>query len=261
MIKPSENAGEAIRYLESVALPIFETESESEECINTPAQPDLSKRVSQTVAVGSQIASFAEGFEPTLRPAISNAFLIAQLAADKLLEDEGGDTDDWYNKYVEVLGGIGMISENAEETFKEITGTSTEVHKEILPVLTGLLGPAMAGATALISVLEGLQNMDKDAPWITLFDKRSQRARANQFQISHAETDEKALKITLAAFALNAEKSVTRVLFFRFAASEARLRHMTRKLSVNHAAFTAAAPIIEERLGQATRDFIADIAI
>lgn len=105
--------------------------------------------------------------------------------------------------------------------------------------------------------------MDEGQPWFTLFDHESQRASANQFQISYAEAPEPGVapRINLACFELDASRAVTRVLFFRFSNSDASLRHFGAKLSMNETVCMEVKDTIQARLAQYSAAYIADIPI
>lgn len=255
-------ATEAVAFVEGLELPeaLGLGALRSIEALPLPP-PDFSRSQDDAVAVGSQIAAFAEGFDPALREPVADAFLIAQLAADRQVEISGGTTLDWYTEYVRVLGGLGFVDEDRSITFKSFSGTAAEVHHALIPVLTTVMAPAVAGGTALVAVLQGLTSMDRNQPWITLFDRTSQRVHANQFQISHAAVVDGAPVISLAAFVLDASRSTTQVLFFRFGGSRAHLRHFSKRMTVSRGPFTAAAPAIRMKLGDRVTDFIAAIEI
>lgn len=214
------------------------------------------------VTVGSQIASFADGLGGPMKQNISNAFLFAQQAADKQIENvPSATTLDWYDTYINVLSRIGWNREKIEETRREVSGTSVEVHKAITPVIAAALGPTAAATALIVRVLEGLEAMDENSPWITLFNQASQRAHANQFQISHADVADGKPRIKLVAFELDAQKSVTQVLFFKLSDTSAKLRHFETPMSVDATIFEQVAPILSERLADRARDFIAAIDI
>ena len=148
------------------------------------------------------------------------------------------------------------------ETVREVSGSSLEIHKEIIPVVTLALGPAVAATTVVLAVLNGLADMDKDQPWITLFDRESQRASANQFQISYATVDENGKpRISLVCFELDASRALTQVLFFKFSTSNAHLRHFGAELGINPSVFERAKGVVEERIAQYVDSYIADIRI
>jgi len=161
-------------FAKSAALPVVEDfglESVDEFAIPDFSKPDLA------VTVGSQIASFSAAVEPDLREKISNGFLFAQQAANKRLEDAPeASSFVWYSMYVHVLNQIGWTTEADGTLENEIKGTSAQVQNEIISIINAALGPAIASSSMLVKVLEGLSNMDKNSPWITLFNRESQRA-------------------------------------------------------------------------------------
>ncbi len=215
----------------------------------------------QAVAVGSQIAEFAKDVPAGLRAQISNSFLLAQLAANKAVKD-GGKTKEWYDQYLEVLANVGWLVEASTVTEEDVSGASAEMHKAIIPILAVALGPAAAAATIVTAVLKGLSDMDKDSPWITLFERESQRASANSFQVSYADVvDGTTPRISLACFELDAERSVVQVLFFKFSDSSAKLRSFGTSLSINNQVFEQTKSVVDKKLAGYVSNYIAEIEI
>jgi hypothetical protein len=216
----------------------------------------------QAVAVGSQIAEFSKRVPAPLRPAISNSFLLAQLAANKHLSKTGGNSRDWYAKYNEVLANIGWVVEDSGQSMKEVKGSGLQVHQEILPLVTAALGPAVAAAAIVTATLKGLANMNKDSPWITLFDHQSQRAHANQFQVAYIDAPQSSMPvITLAGFELDAKRSVTQVLFFKVSSAEAKLRHYSSKVSMNQGVFDAVQGAVQQKVASFVAGYVAAVDI
>jgi hypothetical protein len=216
----------------------------------------------QAVAVGSQIAEFSQKVPAALRPAISNSFLIAQLAANKEITKNGGNTLKWYAKYNEVLANVGWVVEGSASSLKEVKSSGLQVHKEILPIIAAALGPAVAAAAIVTVALQGLANMDKDSPWITLFDRESQRAEANQFQIAYVDAPNGAAPtISLACFELDASRSITQVLFFKFGEAQAKLRHYSSRLSMNQGVFESVQGAVQQRVASFVAGYVAGIDI
>lgn len=249
-------------FLESVPLArpgaAFESLSEAE----LPELPEYKSDVEQAVTVGSQISEFAKSVPQEMRPHIDNAFLLAQLAANFEIQEHGGNTSAWYDKYIEVLENAGWVVESRGDSVRDVSGASAEVHEKIIPVLTAALGPAAAASSIVITTLNSLAEMNEDQPWITLFDRESQRASANQFQISYVDVDEHNVpRLTLASFELNAQRSVTQILFFKFLNTEATLSHFESKMSINKTAFDKGKEIIAARLADRTVGFLTDVKI
>ena len=255
----SLNLESSIDFAKSAALPQVEELGLEDAADVIP--PDFEKP-DLAVTIGSQIASFANDVEPELREKIANGFLFAQQASNKQIENKPAASSlDWYKTYVHVLTQIGWSTEGAENLERIIKGTSVQVHKEIIPIISLALGPAAASSAIVVKVLEGLNQMDANSPWITLFDRASQRAHANQFQMSHIDKVEGAPRINLVNFELAAERSVTQVLFFKLDTNKAELRHTETDISVNEPIFSQVAPIIAERLADRVRSFVMSIDI
>ena len=252
---------QAIEFLETLQLPP-KPELTVLEAERLPAlPPTYDTGIDQTVTIGSQLAGFAENISAELRPQISNSFLMAQLAANKHVDVSEGKSKAWYQKYIQVLSNIGWLIEGDASSVREIKGTALNVHKEIIPVLVAALGPAAAAASTVLSILNGLAEMDKDNPWITLFERESQRVSANQFQISYASVENGEPRITLVCFELNASHSVTQVLFFKFKNSHANLKHFEMKMSINKNVFHVAEPIVTKRIEDFVIEYIKNIKI
>ena len=252
----------SVDFLEKVPLSRPAAELEGLSASQLPNLPKYDGGVQQAVTIGSQISEFAEAVPIELRPYIDNAFLLAQLAANFHIEEYGGGSSEWYDKYEEVLLNVGWVIENKGDAFHKVSGMSLEVHKEIIPIITLALGPAAAAASVVVAALRGLSAMDKDKPWITLFDRESQRATANQFQISYVDVDGNQMpRLTLTSFELSATRSVTQVLFFKFSNTDATLSHNETKMSINQMAFDAAKDVVSNRVSTRTQGYLTDLKI
>lgn len=250
----------ATEFARTADLPAHRRRAPGTEDTSSPATPPDFSAPDLAVTIGSQISSFSGGIDAPLREAISNAFLFAQQVADKQLQDDPGATSSqWYATYIDVLSRIGWSREEDSHSLRKISGASANVHDAIIPVVAAALGPAAAASAVVIKVLEGLSSVNENSPWIVLFNKSSQRAHAAQFQVSHVDMDGAAPRIRLVAFELEAERDVSQVLFFRFSADRAELRHFETKLSVDQPTFSEVAPILRDRLAERARDFILSI--
>jgi hypothetical protein len=254
------NTVASMAFLESVPLARPGAAFEALSADELPQLPEYEAGIEQAVTVGSQISEFSKSVPRDMRPHIDNAFLLAQLAANFEIEENGGGTMAWYDTYIKVLENAGWVIESRGDALRELGGASLEVHKEIIPVITAALGPAAAAASVVVTALKGLQAMNADQPWITLFSRESQRASANQFQVSFVDVDENLTpRLTLASFELNASRSITQILFFKFSDTNATLSHFEAKMSINKSAFDAGKTIIAARLADKTAGFLTDL--
>jgi hypothetical protein len=191
----------------------------------------------EAVVVGAQVAEFSPQVSAEHKALVADCLLLAQLAANKATA-ASPDLMAWYRSYTQVLQGIGWNVHSMEMEEKQVSDSDGGVHQAILPVLTAMLGPAAAGISMVVSVLRGLQEMDKDNPWITVFNRASQHASGAKMQIGFVDTapgDPSAISVKLLALALDAKKEITQVLFFKLSKSEATLKKADGHLGITAA--------------------------
>ncbi len=215
----------------------------------------------QVVAVGAQMAEFSEQVSPALRSAVSDCLLLAQLAANKATASQP-DVMAWYRKYVEVLQGVGWTVQSMSFQRQDLSALNGGVHKAIIPVITAMLGPAVAAASMVVSVLSGLQEMDKDSPWITVFDRASQHASGAKFQFAFVQADSAGSpQIRLLALAIDAHRTITQVLFFRFSDQSSELSTAESALGIDAARLESIKAPVAARVQPFLSDFLANIDI
>lgn len=215
----------------------------------------------EAVAVGAQLAEFTAAVPAGVRGAIADGILLAQLAANKA----AGQTEDvfrWYEKYVEVLQNIGWQLRDLDFKAQQVTDQDLGVHKEIIPVLMTLLGPQAAAASIVIAVLKGLQDMDASSPWITLFDQASQHVRGAKFQVSYVDADAQGHpEIALLCVGIQAGRTVTQVLFFKYSEQSAEVKQATARLAVSLERLNAAKDALAGRVAPFITDYVKNVEI
>jgi hypothetical protein len=215
----------------------------------------------EVVAVGPQLAEFSDKVSADLRPLISNSMLLAQLAADKATA-QSENVLDWHEKYRDVLSKVGWQVHDAQDQLRVVSDKNLSVHKAIIPVLTALLGNTAAAASMIVTVLKGLEEMDKDSPWITLFERQSQHAKGAKFQLSYVDADpDGEPSIKLLSCAIKAEKTITQVLFFKFSSQRAEMHDRSAQLSTNRDVLLAGKDAISTKVGAFINDFVKGIEI
>jgi len=215
----------------------------------------------QAVAIGAQLAEFTSKLSADTRAAVADSLLIAQLAANKAA-DSANEVFAWYRKYVDVLQGIGWQVRELEFQTQEVSDSNAGVHSAIIPVLTAMLGPAVAAGSLVISVLNGLKEMDKDKPWITVFDRASQHAHGAKFQMNFVDADGSGNPtITALCFGVDAQRSLTQVLFFKFSQESATLRKANGSFGIEASQLADSRAAISARVHPFVSDFIKNIDI
>jgi hypothetical protein len=214
----------------------------------------------QALVVGADVVSFVKGVTAERRSAIIHSSLLAQLVATKKVGDPiEGKIIDWYKVYFSALTNVGWVLQ--EKNFVEYHEQSDnfEAHKAILSVATTLLGPVPTALALVKTTIDALHSMN-DSPWIALFNRESQHARAARFQISLAEQQSNGqFLVTLMAFALEAKTTMTQVLFFKAKSSEATLRHCSGRVTVDTAVLDGIGNGLKAKLVSHANDYIAKL--
>lgn len=214
----------------------------------------------QATIVGQDVLAFMTGTEETLRKAISDSSLLAQMVADKRVPDKR-DIYGWYDAYFEVLRNVGWAVQDQGWSEYEEKGDGFEVHEQIAEVAAVLLGPAPAALAIVMGTLNALKKMKSDSPFITLFNRSSTHAEAARFQISVVQPQEGKpdLLISLISFGIKAERTITQVLFFKLSKNRAALRSNTGKVSINIESLKNLGPAINDKVRGFQRDYIKNL--
>jgi hypothetical protein len=243
----------AAEFVASIQLP--ESLPPELEAADVPPQP-LTQGHDQALIVGSDIVSFVAGVTPEQRQDIVNSSLLAQLAAKKTISDPS-DIEGWYDRYFDVLSNIGWVIQERDFATYSTSAQGFEAHNVIEELATALLAPNLAAIAVIKKVLEALRGMERDSPWITLFDRESKSAKNARFQVTLAEqTRDNQFLVSLMAFRLAAQSNLTQVLFFRFRTSEAELRHYTGKVAIAQDVLSGIREDIKLKIGRHAKDYV-----
>ncbi|MFL6547298.1 MAG: hypothetical protein ACJ8OJ_01300 [Povalibacter sp.] len=249
------------RYVRELDLPDRGPQFETTRTV----EPPQFSAEAELIAVGPQLAEFSKSFPQELRAMLSNSLLLASLAADKANEKAGGEARDvfaWHDTYSEVLRKIGWQVQQSETQAQQVDAKNLDVHQAIIPVLTAMLGPAIAATSLVISVLNGLQDINKSSPWITLFDRSSQHSSGAKFQIGYIDANAHGdPQIALAAFAIEADRTITQVLFFKFSNQNAKLRKSATQLATTAERLRADQKVIADKVSSFIADNVSNIEI
>lgn len=187
----------------------------------------------QATVVASEVISFVKGVSVERRQDITNCALLAQLAADHKVADRN-QVFEWYEAYFDVLSHLGWTIQDQGFTAYEEEADGLEAHEAIIKVATVLLGPAPTALSVVTSTLEAMKSMEADNPWITIFDRESRTAQTARFQIALAQEEENGqFLVTIMAFGLKAESTLTQVLFFKIRSDKAKFKHSSSRVTIN----------------------------
>lgn len=155
----------------------------------------------------------------------------------------------------------GRLAE-VEQVDRRLEEQGGDVHRAIIPVVTAALAPGVAATSIVLAVLSGLGDMDENAPWITMFDRSSTHAHGAKFQVGHVDADEAGNpQMTLVCFAIDAKRTITQVLFFKFKDQHTSVRQDVRRLGSTPAHLALTGDLIADRVRPFIIDFVRSIDI
>jgi hypothetical protein len=234
----------------------------------TDASPVFDDAKNQTQLVGSSVLSFAPGVGASIREAISDSALLAQLVANKQVPfpadpAQANPTADplaWFSAYSTVLENLGWTIQDSGFTDYQASGTQVEVNQEIMTVMSVALGPAPAALAIITAALAALKKMQPGSPWLTIFSREAQKAKIARFQIGLVDKDANSETfVTLCACLIEADNTITQVLFFKFKDAHARFRANTAKVSLNADSLTELAVAIRAKTRAYQHDYVSSI--
>jgi hypothetical protein len=247
---------EIISYIQSLELPPAVRRGPSDK-----EPPPAFKSVAQAVTVGSQMAEFSSKVPQSIRPAISNGLLLGQLAADKAM---AGNPDPmaWFRTFNSVMKRIGWQSTLSELNEQTISDENAALHKAIIPLVTAIFGPGAAASSIIIAVLKGLESMDQDAPWITVFEQKSNKVHAANFGLSYVDSGaEGGATLKTAYFSLQGSQVTIQILFFKFASSDAKIKSGQCQMSLSAQTISISEAVLQQKVAPFIIDNIKNINI
>jgi hypothetical protein len=222
--------------------------------------PDFSAD-QQALVVGPQITEFSAQVPQAVRPVISEGLLLGQLAADKAVGDTG-DVYGWYKTFGTVMKKIGWLVTDLDFQEQSTSDNNAEVSKAIIPVVTAMLGPQAAAASIIMAVLKGMDDMQKDTPWITLFMRKSQSFKGAKFQLSYLDAAAGgSVSLKAAFFGIDAKQAITQVLFFKFTAQSATIRNAQTEMVLSAAQLSDLAGPLHDKVAPFLAQNIKEIDI
>ena len=142
--------------------------------------------------------------------------------------------------YFEVLENIGWVIQDKGFASYEERADGLEAHEAILKVAATILAPSPTALMVITSTLEAMKSIEADKSWITLFDRESKYTNVAHFQIALVEQgDADQILVSLMAFSLEAQSTLTQVLFLKIRSDSVKLKHCTGKVTINHAVLSA----------------------
>ncbi len=213
----------------------------------------------QAAVVGSGLVSFTAGVPAQQREDLCNATLLAQLAANRKVP-ERTEVLAWFDAYFAALMNLGWVVQ--QMGFREYGGEldGLETHEAVRRAAAALLAPHPAALAVLASTLDALQAMDRDSPWITIFDRESRDTKTTHFQIALADRlSNGSLVMHLLAFSLQASAKITQVLFFKLKKKRVKLQQNSGQAIVDVGLLSSIRGALKTKLAERVTAFIATV--
>jgi hypothetical protein len=194
-----------------------------------------------------------------VRGGLSLAMAFASRAATAAMKD-GDDEDDWFAAYKSNLMRLGFSVSQGAFTTSRFKKRNVAVHRAIIPFLTVALGGAAVGPV-ILALLENLKEIDKDQPWITLFDQEARKFESREMHFGAVSSDSVESRMRHVAARLSFVDRQTNVLFFKITDTSAEFESATTTLSVNNSLLAVLEPKLQERLQASAFDFIKEAGL
>ena len=226
------------------------------EAVAQASQIDFDALKNQAMVVGSEVVSFVKGVSIERRKDIINCALLAQLAAGHQVKDRNSIIE-WYDSYFGVLTNLGWVIQDKRFDSYEDKADGMEAHEAILKVAAVLLGAAPTALAIVTSTIQAMKTMDADNSWITIFDRESRSAETARFQIALAEQDDSGqFMVSLMAFGLKADSTLTQVLFFKIRSGKVSFKHCSGKVTINEEVLAGIREKIRTKLVGRTEGYV-----
>jgi hypothetical protein len=206
------------------------------------------------IVSGSNLIQFPAEASPELKSSVALSLLAAQRVAtnDPVVLSPA----QWLDRHNTVLQNLNWRNEGGGVAKSQFDSMDVAVHQAIIPFLTAAFGGAVAAGALILTALKQLQEMDKDAPWITLFDRQSRRFEVTEYQFSIVQVVGDTVHLKMAAARLNASFGKTQVLFFKVKTQNAEFEQANQSFSSEAALLAEMNADLKVKLMTLTKSFI-----
>lgn len=194
-----------------------------------------------------------------IRGGLSLAMVFASRAATAAMQP-GDDEDDWLAAYKTNLSKLGFRVSQSSVTTSRFRKRGLFVHKALIPFLTIALGGAGVGPV-MLALLSNLQEMDRDRPWITLFDRETRRLNSREMHFAAVSSGTVESTVRHVTARLTVASDQTNVLFFRITDNSAEFESATSMLTANNSLLAVLEQPLKERLADDAFAFIREATL
>ena len=212
----------------------------------------------QALVVASDAVAFTPGVTAQQREDLTHVLLLAQLRADREVQDRE-DAQAWYRNYQDTLLHLGFAVQDLETSKYTYSGEAVTVHEGILEVAAVLLGGA---PTALALITTTLKSLKTEGPWLTLFEKQSRSGKVAKFSFALARpAPGGGFEVDMAAFSLVATTQLTQVLLFKLNTTNAKLHCSHCTAASSQAVLDATRDVVKQKIAAYVAAYIRALPI
>jgi hypothetical protein len=223
---------------------------EGDAAVNTIDIDDLPNGV----VTGSNLIQFPANASADLKSSVALSLLAAQRVATN--DPVVLSPDQWLERHNTVLQNLNWRNEGGGSAKSEFKSLDVAVHEAIIPFLTAAFGGALGAGALILTALKQLKEMDKNEPWIKLFERQSRRFDVSEYQFSIVEVVGDTVRLKLAAARLSAEFGKTQVLFVKVKKQNAQFEQANQSFSAEGAMLTEMNAPLKAKLMNLTKSFI-----
>jgi hypothetical protein len=206
------------------------------------------------IVTGSNLIQFSKEVSSEIKSSVALSLLAAQQVAknDTVIVSP----QQWIERHNTVLTNLNWHIQDGGVVNTEFKDIDMAVHQAIIPFLTAIFGGALTAGALIITALTQLKEMDKNSPWITLFDRESRRFDVSEYQFSVVQVAGDDVTLKLAAARFNASFGKTQVLFFKLNKQTAKFDAATQNLSANSGLLIDMNKELRSKLARFTKTYI-----
>lgn len=190
-----------------------------------------------------------------VRTGISLSLLFASRVAAN--DPNATDVDSWLASYTNALANIGFGNLAPTRVNSRFSKINVSVHKALIPVLTVAFGGAAIGPV-ILAVLNNLETMNADSPWITLFEQESRKFSVTELHFAAATPRGLETEIKYVVARLDINIGGIQVLFFKINNSTAAYESLTTTMSANNSLMAVLESDLKARLAKLIKKYIWD---
>jgi len=211
------------------------------------------------VVTGSNLIQFPKDASPEIKSSVALSLLAAQRVASN--DTVIGTPQQWIERHNTVLTNLNWLVRGGGTVESEFKNINVAVHEAVIPFLTAAFGGAVAAGALILTALRQLKEMDKNSPWITLFNQESRRFDVTEYQFSVVQVAGDQVTMKLASARFNASFGKTQVLFFKVTKQTAKFESASSDLSATSSLLIEMNDGLKTKLAGFTRDYITSLPL